>query len=77
MWAARSTYAMAYLEKPTKKDQTFMLFGYFNGIQGDVTTEATDCNVVPYYKGTWVNLRRVGTMKECEQTMSVKSRSYS
>lgn len=72
-----STYAMAYLEKDIKKDQTFMLFGYFNGIQGDVTTVAVDRNVVPYYKGTWANIRRIGPMKEYQQTVSFKSRRYS
>ena len=37
-----STYAMAYLEPSTKKNQTFMQFGYWNGIAGDVVTPWTD-----------------------------------
>ncbi len=46
-----STYAMAYLEPSIKKNQTFMQFGYFNGIAGNVVTPWTDRNVIPYYKG--------------------------
>lgn len=44
---------MALVEPNAKPGQTFMLFGYFNGVAGDVTTDWTDRNMVPYYKGTW------------------------
>ena len=69
-----STFAMAYPTKTAKRGQTFMLFGYFNGIQGDVTTDWTDRNVVPYYKGTWADIRRVGTMEDYKRTVSFKER---
>ena len=49
---------MAYPTPPAKRGQTFMLFAYFNGIQGDVTSDWTDRNIIPYYKGTWADLRR-------------------
>jgi arsenite oxidase large subunit len=52
-----------------------MNFGHYNGIQGDVTTEAVDRNVIPYYKGTWANLRRV-TRGDYQSTVSFKSRGY-
>ncbi len=67
-----STFAMAYPTQTAKRGQTFMLFAYFNGIQGDVTTDWTDRNVVPYYKGTWADIRRVGTMEEYKRTVSFK-----
>ncbi|ABX19344.1 MULTISPECIES: arsenate reductase (azurin) large subunit [Burkholderia] len=69
-----STYAMAYLEPSIKRGQTFMQFGHFNGIMGNVTTPWTDRNVVPYYKGTWANLRRVGDVQDFKETVSFKSR---
>ena len=53
-----------------------MLFGYVNGIQGDVTTEWTDRNIVPYYKGTWASIRRVGTMDDYKRTVSFKNRHF-
>jgi arsenite oxidase large subunit len=71
-----STVAMAYLNPSTKKDQTFMVFAYFNGIQGDVTTTWTDRNIVPYYKGTWANIRRIGPMEDYQRTVSFKNRRF-
>jgi hypothetical protein len=35
-----------------------MQFGNDNGVQGDVTTNWTDRNIIPYYKGTWASIRR-------------------
>ncbi|MFZ9367829.1 MAG: arsenite oxidase large subunit, partial [Burkholderiaceae bacterium] len=70
-----STYAMAYLVGDAKPNHTFMLFGYVNGVQGDVTTEWTDRNVVPYYKGTWASIRKVGSIEQYKKTVSMKRRS--
>lgn len=69
-----STYAMAYPVDSAKPGQTFMIFGYVNGIQDDVTTDWTDRNVIPYYKGTWADIRRVGSMADYTKTVSFKSR---
>lgn len=71
-----STYAMALVEPNAKPGQTFMLFGYFNGVAGDVTTDWTDRNVVPYYKGTWADIRRVGTLNEFKKTVTFKDHHY-
>jgi arsenite oxidase large subunit len=71
-----STYAMAYPQAEIKRNQTFMQFAHYNGIAGDVTTPWTDRNVVPYYKGTWANLRRVGSMEEFKRSVSFKNRRY-
>ena len=71
-----STYAMALLEPTAKPGQTFMQFGYFNGIVGDVVTDWTDRNIVPYYKGTWADVRRVGTIEAFKQTVTWKERRY-
>jgi len=71
-----STYAMAYLTGDAKRGHLFMQFGHYNGIQGDVTTEAVDRNVVPYYKGAWANLRKA-TRGDYQSTVSFKSRRYS
>jgi arsenite oxidase large subunit len=70
-----ATYAMAYVVPEIKRNQVFMQFGHFNGVQGDVTTEAVDRNVIPYYKGTWANLRKVAK-GEYKSTVSFKSRHY-
>ncbi|MEJ2398442.1 MAG: molybdopterin dinucleotide binding domain-containing protein, partial [Gammaproteobacteria bacterium] len=71
-----STFAMAYLEPDIRAGQAFMMFGYDNGVVGDVVTNWTDRNVVPYYKGTWANIRRVGNMEAYKQTVSFKRRRF-
>jgi arsenite oxidase large subunit len=71
-----STYAMAYPDGAAKRGQTFMLFGYFNGVAGDVVTDWTDRNIIPYYKGTWADVRRVGTLDEFKRTVSFKNRHF-
>ena len=71
-----STFAMGYLEPDIKQGQTFMMFAYDNGVMGDVTTEWTDENIVPYYKGTWAGVRRVGSMDDYKRTVSFKRRRY-
>ncbi|TRZ67772.1 MAG: arsenate reductase (azurin) large subunit [Rhodocyclaceae bacterium] len=71
-----ATYAMAYPDAAIKRGHTFMQFGWNNGIAGDVVTEWTDRNVVPYYKGTWANIRRIGGGENFRKTTSFKSRRY-
>jgi arsenite oxidase large subunit len=71
-----SSYALAYLEPDIKRNQTFMQFGHFNGVMGDLTTAWVDRNVVPYYKGTWADIRRIGTVDEFKETISFKSRRF-
>jgi len=71
-----STFAMAYLEPDMKPSHTFMMFGYFNGNVGDLVTDWTDRNVIPYYKGTWANIRKVGSMEDYKKTVSFKRRRY-
>ena len=43
---------------------------------GDVTSPWTDENVVPYYKGTWADMRRIGSMDDYKRTVSFKRRRY-
>jgi arsenite oxidase large subunit len=71
-----STVAMAYPAASAKRGQTFMLFAYVNGIQGDVTSEWTDRNIIPYYKGSWGNIKRIGSMEEYKRTVSFKNRAF-
>ena len=71
-----STYAMAYPIEAIKRDHTFMLFGYIKGVHGDVVTSWVDRNVVPYYKGTWGSIQRVGTVDDYARTVSFKDRRY-
>lgn len=71
-----SVYGVAYLCADVKQGQAFMMFGSPFGVMGNVTTSATDENVVPYYKGAWADIRRVGPQADYRATMSFKSRRY-
>jgi len=72
-----ATSAMAYLEPDLERGQVFMMFGYPNGVQGDLISEWTDRNIIPYYKGTWANIRRVGENPAYLRDVSFKRRRYS
>jgi arsenite oxidase large subunit len=65
---------MAYPSKSIKSSQTFMLFGYIKGVHGDVVTSWVDRNVVPYYKGTWGSIKRVGSVDDWKTGISLKER---
>jgi arsenite oxidase large subunit len=66
---------MAYITPEIKHNQVFMQFGHYNGIVGDVVTEAVDRNVLPNYKHTWANIRKAAS-GEYKSTVSFKSRRY-
>jgi arsenite oxidase large subunit len=70
-----STYAMAYIVPSARRNEVFMQFGHYNGVMGDVTTDAVDRNVVEDSKHTWANIRKV-TTGEYKATVSFKSRHY-
>jgi arsenite oxidase large subunit len=71
-----ATTAMAYPEATLKTGSTFMVFGAPKGVQGSVTSTATDAHFLPYYKGSWANIRRIGSMPDWQRTVSTKSRLY-
>jgi arsenite oxidase large subunit len=71
-----SAFAMAYPEPDIARGQVFMMFGYDNGVVGDVVTPWTDRNLIPYYKGTWANMRKVGAMPNYQRTVSFKRRRF-
>jgi arsenite oxidase large subunit len=71
-----STYAMAYPDASIKRSHTFMQFGWYNGIVGDAVTNWTDRNIIPYYKGTWADIRRIGGGGHYRKIASFKSRRY-
>lgn len=71
-----SSYAMAYPDASIKRGHTFMQFGWYNGVVGDVVTNWTDRNIIPYYKGTWADIRRIGGGEQYRKIASFKSRRF-
>jgi arsenite oxidase large subunit len=71
-----SSYAMAYPDASIKRGHSFMQFGWYNGVMGDLVTNWTDRNIIPYYKGTWADIRRIGGGEHYRRIASFKSRRY-
>jgi arsenite oxidase large subunit len=67
-----SVQAMAYVSDAVKKGHTFMLFGQPRGAAGDLVTDHVDPNTtIPYYKGVWADVRRVGPMPDALRGVSL------
>jgi arsenite oxidase large subunit len=55
-----STQAMAQPTPSARRKQTFMLFAYPTGPQGNVVSKGVNEFVIPNYKSTWGSIRRIG-----------------
>ncbi len=69
-----ATQAMAYPTATARRGETFMLFGSPNGTQGNVISEATNELVIPNYKQTWADIRRIADTPASARSISFKSK---
>ncbi len=72
-----ATQAMAYPTPTARRKQTFMLFGYPTGVQGNVVSAGVNELIVPNYKQTWGNIRKIASAPEAARRTSFKSWEYS
>ncbi len=72
-----STQAMAYPTPTARKGETFMLFAYPTGVQGNVINEGTNELILPNYKQTWANIRKISDAPEGVRHLTFKSQEYS
>jgi arsenite oxidase large subunit len=64
--------AMAYVSDAVKRGHTFMLFGQPRGAAGDLVSDHVDpATTIPYYKGVWADVRRIGPLPELAKAVSV------
>jgi arsenite oxidase large subunit len=64
--------AMAYISDAVKRGHTFMLFGQPRGAAGDLVSDHVDpATTIPYYKGVWADVRRIGPLPELAKAVSV------
>jgi arsenite oxidase large subunit len=60
-----SVRAMAYVSGSVKRGHTFMLFGQPRGAAGDLVSDHVDpSTTIPFYKGVWADIKRIGPMPE-------------
>jgi arsenite oxidase large subunit len=71
-----STQAMVYPTPTAKKGETFMLFGFPTGVQGNVINAGTNELILPNYKQTWANIRKISDAPEGVKHLSFKSLEY-
>ncbi|MHB1103713.1 MAG: arsenate reductase (azurin) large subunit [Devosia sp.] len=71
-----STQAMVYPTPTAKKGETFMLFGFPTGVQGNVVNDGVNELVIPNYKQTWADIRKISGAPEGVEHLSFKSLEY-
>jgi arsenite oxidase large subunit len=73
---AGSTQAMVYPTPSARPGETFMLFAYPTGVQGNVVNAGTNELVIPNYKQTWGNIRKIADAPASVAHLSFKSNEY-
>jgi arsenite oxidase large subunit len=64
--------AMAIVTDAVKRGHTFMLFGQPRGAVGELVSDHVDpATTIPYYKGAWAAVRRVGPQPEVARAVSL------
>ncbi len=71
-----STQAMVYPTPTAKRKETFMLFGFPTGPQGNVVSKGVNEFIIPNYKQTWGNIRKIADAPEVVQHLTFKSQEY-
>ena len=72
-----ATQAMAYPTPTAKRKQTFMLFAFPTGVEGNVVSAGVNELIIPNYKQTWGNIRKIASAPEGARQTSFKSWEYS
>ncbi len=71
-----ATQAMAYPTPTARRKETFMLFGAPSGTQGNVINAGVNELVLPNYKQTWGDIRKISDAPASVRHLSFKSKEY-
>jgi arsenite oxidase large subunit len=71
-----ATQAMAYPTPTARRKETFMLFGAPSGTQGNVINAGVNELILPNYKQTWANIRKISDAPASVSHLSFKSKEY-
>jgi arsenite oxidase large subunit len=72
-----STQAIVYPVASAKRKQTFMLFAYPTGVQGNVVSPGVNEFIIPNYKQTWGGIRKIADAPAAVRHLTFKSEEYS
>ena len=67
---------MVYPTPTAKPKETFMLFAFPTGVQGNVVSKGVNELIIPNYKQTWGNIRKIAEAPEVTRHMTFKSQEY-
>jgi hypothetical protein len=73
---ARIVQAMVWPTASARRNQTFMLFSYPTGAVGNVVSAGVNELVIPNYKQTWGNIRKLADAPQVTRHLSFKSQEY-
>ncbi|MEL6417873.1 MAG: arsenate reductase (azurin) large subunit [Pseudomonadota bacterium] len=71
-----ATQAMAYPTPTAKRNETFMLFASPTGAQGNVINPGTNELILPNYKQTWADIRKLADAPASVAHLTFKSKEY-
>jgi arsenite oxidase large subunit len=71
-----STQAMVYPTPTAKRKQTFMLFAFPTGVEGNVVSPGVNEFIIPNYKQTWAAIRKIADAPEGVRHLTFKSLEY-
>lgn len=72
-----STQAMVQPATAVRRKETFMLFANPRGPQGNVVSKGVNEFIIPNYKQTWADIRKIASAPEAVKHLSFKSPEYS
>ncbi len=71
-----STQAMMWPTETARRGETFMLFGFPTGVVGNVVSKGVNELIIPNYKQTWGNIRKLADAPQATAHLSFKSQEY-
>lgn len=71
-----STQAMVSPTASARPKETFMLFGFPTGVVGNVVSKGVNELIIPNYKQTWGNIRKIADAPELTKHLSFKNQEY-
>jgi arsenite oxidase large subunit len=71
-----ATQGMAYPTETIKRNQVTMVFGSPAGSQGNVVNPGVNELILPNYKATWGNIRKLSDATPRSAHVSFKSKEY-
>lgn len=71
-----ATQAIVWPEQQTRRGETFLVFAHPAGPAGNVVSEATNELVIPNFKQTWGNVRKLADVPEAARHLSFKIQGF-